>query len=147
MVEASPAKLGTSVSTTQPPLRCDSSTAREITHQKSFEKALYAITPNFPTGKLPGDPAYTDIHFDMSQGAGNVRGPWRGELWEVVDDCDEQAAVDGGDGSASVVLTEQRELALAALSERTKCDPASSPLTGAELGAGLGAGATSAKNI
>ena len=27
---------------------------REIAHQKSFEKALYAIEPNFPPGKLPG---------------------------------------------------------------------------------------------
>lgn len=26
---------------------------REIAHQKSFEKALYAIEPNFPPGKLP----------------------------------------------------------------------------------------------
>ncbi len=30
---------------------------REIAHQKSFERALYAIEPNFPPGKLPGDPA------------------------------------------------------------------------------------------
>ncbi len=29
---------------------------REIAHQKSFEKALYAIEPNFPSGKLPGVP-------------------------------------------------------------------------------------------
>src|SRR3970282_700630 len=27
---------------------------REISHQKSFEKALYAIEPNFPPGKRPG---------------------------------------------------------------------------------------------
>ncbi|MFP3533930.1 manganese catalase family protein, partial [Burkholderia sp. SIMBA_043] len=26
---------------------------REVSHQKSFEKALYAITANFPPGKLP----------------------------------------------------------------------------------------------
>jgi Mn-containing catalase len=30
---------------------------REIAHQKSFEKALYSISPNFPPGKLPGDAA------------------------------------------------------------------------------------------
>src|SRR6201991_1534561 len=29
---------------------------REIAHQKSFEKALYAIEENFPSGKLPGVP-------------------------------------------------------------------------------------------
>ena len=49
---------------------------REVAHQKSFEKALYAITPNFPPGKLPGDPAFTDIFYDMSQGEGDVQGPW-----------------------------------------------------------------------
>src|SRR5947209_7853455 len=35
---------------------------REIAHQKSFEKALYAIEPNFPPGKLPGMPQYTDLY-------------------------------------------------------------------------------------
>src|SRR5690606_15468608 len=29
---------------------------REMAHLKSFEKALYAIEPNFPPGKLPGMP-------------------------------------------------------------------------------------------
>ncbi|MDZ7475620.1 manganese catalase family protein [Stenotrophomonas pavanii] len=33
---------------------------REIAHQKSFEKALHSIQPNFPPGKQPGDPAFTD---------------------------------------------------------------------------------------
>lgn len=36
---------------------------REIAHQKSFEKALYAIEPNFPAGKLPGDPRFTSVSF------------------------------------------------------------------------------------
>src|SRR5690606_22189717 len=27
---------------------------REVAHQKSFEKALYSIKDNFPSGKLPG---------------------------------------------------------------------------------------------
>src|SRR5215218_8863458 len=49
---------------------------REVAHQKSFEKALYAIEPNFPAGKLPGVPAYTDTYYDMSQGPGDTRGPW-----------------------------------------------------------------------
>src|SRR4051795_4177657 len=31
---------------------------REIAHQKSFEKALYAISPNFPPGKTAGDPRF-----------------------------------------------------------------------------------------
>ncbi len=116
---------------------------REIAHQKSFEKALYAITPNFPPGKLPGDPAFTDIYYDMSQGEGNLQGPWNsGDLWELIDDRDGQAAVDGGDGRASVVLTEAQEAALQALAARTTSDPESNPATGAELGAGPGAGAT-----
>ena len=116
---------------------------REIAHQKSFEKALYAITPNFPPGKLPGDPAFTDIYYDMSQGEGNLQGPWNsGDLWELIDDRDAQAAVDGGDGRASVVLTEAQEAALQALAARTTSDPESNPATGAELGAGPGAGAT-----
>src|SRR5690349_22020952 len=33
---------------------------REIAHQKSFEKALYAIEPSFPPGKLPGMPEFTN---------------------------------------------------------------------------------------
>ena len=116
---------------------------REVAHQKSFEKALYAITPNFPPGKLPGDPAFTDIFYNMSQGEGDVRGPWNsGELWERIDDRDAQAAVDGGDGRASVVLEEAQQAALEAMAVRTASDPDSNPVTGAELGAGPGAGAT-----
>ncbi|NYZ61519.1 manganese catalase family protein [Luteimonas deserti] len=116
---------------------------REVAHQKSFEKALYAITPNFPPGKLPGDPAFTDLYFDMSQGeGGDVRGPWNsGELWERVEDRDAQCAVDGGDGSATVLLGERELQAVNAFAERTASVPDSDPLTGAELGAGPGAGA------
>ena len=39
---------------------------REIAHQKSFEKALYSISPNFPPGVLPGDQRFTDTYFNMS---------------------------------------------------------------------------------
>ncbi|MGE5387647.1 MAG: manganese catalase family protein, partial [Hyphomicrobiales bacterium] len=35
---------------------------REIAHQKSFEKALYAIEANFPPGKLQGIPEYADLY-------------------------------------------------------------------------------------
>jgi Mn-containing catalase len=116
---------------------------REVAHQKSFEKALYAIKPNFPAGKLPGDPAYTDLYFDMSQGeGGDSPGPWNaGELWERVEDRDAQSAVDGGDGTASVTLTEPQQAAIDAFAARTASQPDSDPLTGAELGAGPGAGA------
>lgn len=82
---------------------------REIAHQKSFEKALYAIEENFPSAILPGVSEYTNVYMNMSQddeGALDVEGPWNsGPLWEVVSDRDEQCAVDGGDGTASVKLS------------------------------------------
>ena len=116
---------------------------REIAHQKSFEKALYAIEPNFPTGKLPGMPEFTDKYYDLSQGEGDVSGPWNsGDNWEVVSDRDAQAAVDGGDGTASVKLTVKDKKVLGQMAARTLSDPAAEPLTGADLGAGPGAGST-----
>jgi Mn-containing catalase len=117
---------------------------REVAHQKSFEKALYSIEPNFPPGKLPGKPEFTDKYYDMSQGEGDASGPWNsGENWEVVSDRDQQAAVDGGDGLASVKLASKDTKVLGKLVERTQSDLATDPVTGAELGAGPGAGATS----
>jgi len=116
---------------------------REIAHQKSFEKALYSIRPNFPPGKLPGDPAFTDLYMDMSQGEGDSIGSWNsGELWETVSDRDAQAALDGGDGECSVGLSEREKLAVEAMTMRTLSDPAEDPVTGAELATGEGAGAT-----
>jgi Mn-containing catalase len=116
---------------------------REIAHQKSFEKALYAIEANFPPGKLPGQPAFTDKYFNMSQGEGDMRGPWnQGEQWEFVEDREQMAAVDGGDGSAGVKLTRKDQVLEKKMMDRTVSDPASDPLTGADLGAGSGAGKT-----
>ena len=116
---------------------------REIAHQKSFEKALYAIEPNFPSGKLPGLPEFTNKYYNMSQGEGDAEGPWNtGPLWESVSEREEQAAVDGGDGTAIVKLSRQNEQALAAAASRTASDPTSDPTTGAELGAGPGSGLT-----
>ena len=84
---------------------------REVAHQKSFEKALYSIEPNFPPGKLPGDPQYTDVYFNMSQGPGEERGPWnQGGKWQYVSDPRQQMAA------------------------RTASNPSADPLTGAELG-------------
>jgi Mn-containing catalase len=116
---------------------------REIAHQKSFEKALYSMEPNFPTGKLPGKPEFTDVYYDMSQGDGDASGPWNsGENWEVVSDRDAQAAVDGGDGLASVKLAAKDVKTLEKLATRTQSDPTIDPITGADLGAGPGAGST-----
>jgi Mn-containing catalase len=116
---------------------------REVAHQKSFEKALYAMEPNFPAGKLVGLPAFADKYYDMSQGEGDARGPWNeGAQWEFVDDREQQGAVDGGDGSASVSLNERDAAAVQAFAARTASDPDANPVTGADLGAGPGAGTT-----
>jgi len=116
---------------------------REIAHQKSFEKALYAIQPNFPPGKLPGMPDFTNKYYNLSQGDGDAEGPWNtGAIWENVSEREQQSAVDGGDGTATVKLSRTDEQALAAAGSRTASDPSSDPTTGAELGAGPGSGLT-----
>ena len=112
---------------------------REIAHQKSFEKALHSIQPNFPQGKLPGMPEFTNKYFNMSQGEPNLRGPWnQGDEWEYVETP--TPAVDGGDGMASVSLTEDDEATLILMKERTKSDPTANPITGADLGSGVAQG-------
>lgn len=120
---------------------------REIAHQKSFEKALYAIEPNFPPGKLPGMPQFTDTYFNMSSGNGEQRGPWNsGEQWEYVSDPVSQAAESGG-GDAQVKLSSaDAELATKA-AMRTKSHTDRNPVTGADLGAGPGAGATTPVSV
>jgi Mn-containing catalase len=116
---------------------------REVAHQKSFEKALYAIEGNFPPGKLPGNPDFSDKYYDMSQGEGDMRGPWnQGEQWEFVSDRQEQGAVDGGDGTASVKITGEEEELLNNAAMRTKSSTAGDPTTGADLGARAGAAGT-----
>ncbi len=123
---------------------------REVAHQKSFEKALYSIENNFPPGKLPGMPEFTDKYYDMSQGSvdkiTNERGPWNeGEQWEYVEDREQQYAVDGGDGSATVKLPAKDAKLLDKAAMRTQSNPDSDPTTGAELGAGPGAEKTKRK--
>jgi Mn-containing catalase len=110
---------------------------REIAHQKSFEKALYAIEPNFPPGKLPGDARYSNVYFNLSQGPGEQRGPWNeGPQWNFVEDPRAALAVDGGSGEASVGLNDEEAAVLESMAARTSSDPDSDPLTGAELGRG-----------
>ena len=110
---------------------------REIAHQKSFEKALYAIEPNFPPGKLPGDPRFTNVYYNMSQGTGEARGSWnQGDQWQFVSDRDQQMAVDGGSGEADVALSAADAQVLKQMASRTESDPSAEPLTGAELGMG-----------
>ncbi|MFJ3464179.1 manganese catalase family protein [Achromobacter spanius] len=107
---------------------------REVSHQRSFEKALYSIEPNFPPGKLPGDPRFASVYFNMSQGDGDTRGPWNSDAnFEYISDREEQGAIDG-DGMPNVNLTEDEVLALQAMAARTASDPSSDPVTGTELG-------------
>jgi len=116
---------------------------REVAHQKSFEKALYSIENNFPPGKLPGRPDFADKYFNMSQGEGDMRGAWNeGEQWEFVDAREDQAAVDGGDGMATVEMDSDDLEVLETAAARTASNPAINPITGADLGAGPGAGTT-----
>lgn len=108
---------------------------REIAHQKAFEKALYSIQENFPVGKLPGVPKFTDKYYNLSQGEGDSRGPWNeGEQWEFVDDYEKMSAVDGGDGSASVQLGE-KDAQLNAQEAARNATVRRNPVTGADLGA------------
>ena len=91
----------------------------------------------FPPGKLPGDPRFAQVYFDMSQGEGNTRGSWNSDAnFDVVSSRDQQCAVDGGDGMPTVGLTEQQVQALQALATRTASLPDADPLTGADLGSG-----------
>ena len=108
---------------------------REIAHQLSFEKALHSIQPNFPQGKLPGMPEFTNVYFNMSQGTESMRGPWnQGDDWEFVESP--TPAVDGGDGLATVQLGSADEALLENMKMRTMSDPNSEPVTGADLGSG-----------
>lgn len=118
---------------------------REIAHQKSFEKALYAIEDNFPPGKLPGVKPYTDMYVNASQGEGDMEGPWNsGPQWDRVDDLSRVLPADqNGDGSASVKLGASDMAAVERMMTRVQSDPGADPVTGADLGAGPGAGRTS----
>ncbi len=108
---------------------------REIAHQKSFEKALHAIQPNFPQGKLPGDPKFASVYYNLSQGEGDLRGPWnQGPEWEFVENP--EPAVDGGDGKPSVDLSKAQQKVVQQMAVRTQSDLSVDPLTGADLGSG-----------
>lgn len=109
---------------------------REIAHQKSFEKALYSIQPNFPPGKQPGVQEFANVYYKMSQGEGEMTGSWNeGQKWTRVVERTQQVAVDGGDGLAAVHVTPDEVMNLKAMATRTQSDPTIDPVTGAELGA------------
>ena len=107
---------------------------REISHQQSFEKALYSMQPNFPPGKLPGMKEFSNVYFNMSDGGGadDVRGPWNSE--PTFEYRDAQPAVDGGSGMPEVVMKASELETATKLATRTQSDKNSDPKTGAELG-------------
>lgn len=112
---------------------------REVAHQKSFEKALYSIEDNFPAGKLPGMPEFASLYVNASQGDDDMDGPWNsGPMWDR--DDGPTPALDGGDGDASVVLDGEDADTVAQTAMRTMSDPTVDAVTGADLGAGPGAG-------
>lgn len=120
---------------------------REIAHQKSFEKALYSMEPNFPPGKLPGVAPFADLYVNTSQGPGDADGPWNtGEQWERLDDVEANIPLNGGDGLATVELSKDQKKVASALQKRTASDPTANPVTGADLGAGPGSGSTSKRS-
>ena len=108
---------------------------REIAHQQSFEKALYSIQPNFPPGKLPGKPEFTNVYFNMSKasnGDAELRGPWNNE--PTFEFREAEPAVDGGSGLAELKLAKVEAETAKVMAARTASDPQSDPMTGAELG-------------
>ena len=110
---------------------------REISHQQSFEKALYSIQPNFPPGKLPGKAEFTNVYFNMSVGDGDARGPWNQE--PTFEFREAQVAVDGGSGLGEPSLTSQEVQLVETAAARLQSDASSDPLTGAMLGMPLDA--------
>lgn len=116
---------------------------REIAHQKSFEKALYAIEDNFPPGKLAGMPQFDSVYVNTSQGEGDATGPWNsGDEWDRIDNIAASIPVDGGDGLATVMMPAESMQTHGEMAERLRSDSSTNPTTGADLGAGPGAGRT-----
>ena len=111
---------------------------REISHQQSFEKALYSMQPNFPPGKLGGQPEFTNVYFNMSSGDGDARGPWNNA--PTFDYREAQPAVDGGSGMQEVTLPAGDLDIVRQSALRLQSDLASDPLTGAMLGMAPGVG-------
>ena len=75
---------------------------REVAHFQMFEAALDTIQPNFPPGVLQGDPRYSNLYFNMSDGVA-IKGPWNsgessqmGEQWQFIDDPVENVRATNG---------------------------------------------------
>ncbi|MGB3271228.1 MAG: manganese catalase family protein [Rhodanobacter sp.] len=109
----------------------------EMSHQKSFEKALYSIEPNFPPGKLQGMPEFANVYVNTSQGEGDMRGSWNSdENFDYISDRERFLAMDGGSGLPEVTLSAEEKRAVDQMAMRTASDPDADPVTGVDLGAG-----------
>jgi Mn-containing catalase len=110
---------------------------REMSHQQSFEKALYSIEPNFPPGKLPGMPEFANVYVNTSQGEGDMRGSWNSDAnFNYISDREQFLAMDGGSGLPEVTLGTDEKHALNQMARRTASDPNADPVTGVDLGSG-----------
>lgn len=49
---------------------------REVAHYQQFTAAINELPVNFPPGSLAGDDRFQNVAFNMSDGDGDVRGPW-----------------------------------------------------------------------
>ena len=110
---------------------------REISHQQSFEKALYSMQTNFPPGKLPGMKEFENVYFNMSTGDGDMRGPWNNE--PAFEFREAEPAVDGGSGVPEAVVSGDDAKRVQRMAKRTQSDLEADPTTGADLGRGNGA--------
>jgi Mn-containing catalase len=111
--------------------------SREVSHLKSFEKALYTIQPNYPPGKLPGDPRFNMMYFNTSRGVDDMRGPWNSDdHFEFVDQPESVIPVDGGNGIATTALDPEQTVCVTAMATRLASDITTDPTTGADLGSG-----------
>lgn len=102
---------------------------REIAHFQQFNAALATIEPNFPPGVLQGDPAFSHVYMNMSNGE-SARGPWNqgqgpwaeGEWAYIEDPLDHVMKTQGmttGHGTPGATATrEQVEKANHALSKQ-----------------------------
>lgn len=98
---------------------------REVTHFQVFTAALNSIAPNFPPGVLQGDPRYTHLFYNMSNGA-SARGPWNegqgpwgpGQSWQYIDDPVSQVIETQGLTQLSVSGTDRSESEAAQLNQQ-----------------------------